>query len=792
MKVLPKTLTFGSRVNRALRQFLLLISWLILACFIVGTAAFIVLFMRYDEAVTPQFENRRWALPARVYARPLELYGGAVVTQAQVIEELKLLHYQPSQRLERSGSYIAKEQQLDIYTRPFDFSDGHEPSRKLRLLFDTEGVSAITQLEPAEDLSLVRLEPAEIGAIYPVHNEDRILVKFAEIPEPLLDALIAMEDRAYFNHVGINPKAMLRAMLINFKAGRKLQGGSTLTQQLVKNYFLYSTKSYERKLQEIMYALVLDWRYSKTEILEAYANEIYLGQDGSRAIHGFGLASRFYFGRPLNELTLNDMALLVGIIPSPSAFNPRKHPERAKARRDLVLDVMAQRNLLSQADADKIKALPLAVLPQPPSGVTPYPAFLEVVHKQLKYLYAASDLATEGLKIFTTLDPHVQQQAEKALLSTLPILEKNTRQTANSLQGAVVVTKTQTGEIEALVGDRDVRRSGFNRALNAKRSIGSLIKPIVYLRALESPDQYSLATFLDDETPFSLQVGTKTWAPNNYDRRLHGWIPLITALAKSYNIPTVRLGLELGTEEILQTAYRLGLDPIEYPITPTPAILLGAIDMTPLDVTQIYSTIANGGYRTPLISIREVTKNDGTPLAQIHIEPVQAVYPAPNYLITRAMQEVVNAGTAGSIKSKIKTTGLAGKTGTTNDYRDSWFAGFSGDRVTTVWVGRDDNKPIRLSGTTGALKVWIDLMSQLKLVALEQTQPEDIVMRSVDISGGCGEPSRMVSLPFIANYPVPAAVDCSYQDYWDGSTDTLELQSMPANQFQESIPQDYQ
>ena len=793
MKLTPTKLTIGSRINRALRSLLMLIVYLFLGLGCFGILAFFILFGQYDKEVTPKFENRRWALPARVYARPLELFKDAQITPEQIIGELTSSNYQSSSNIVQSGSYFLNANQLDIYTRAFTFSDGQEPSRKLRVSFNNNRIEKVEQLSPSEELSLVRIEPVEIGAIYPAHNEDRILVKFDDIPSPLVDALIAMEDRAFYSHIGINPKAILRAVINNLQ-GNKMQGASTLTQQLVKNYFLTPERSLKRKMEEAMYSLVIDYRYPKNDILEAYANEIYLGQDGSRAIHGFGLASMFYFGRPLNELTLNDMALLVGIIPSPSSYNPRRHPEKGIARRNLVLDVMVSRNLISKKDADDIKRLPLNVLQQPPSGITKFPAFLDLVNKQLKQLYKESDLSTQGLKIFTTLNPIIQAQAEKSLTDTLPVLEKSVRQPKNSLQGAIIIAKNQTGEIEALVGDRNSRQAGFNRALDAKRQIGSLIKPIIYLRALETPDRYSLATPLNDSDPFSMMVGGKNWSPKNYDQRLHGYVPLITALAKSYNIPTVRLGMDISLNEIAQTLYRLGLDNQQYSLKPTPALLLGAIDMTPFDLTQIYSTIANEGYRTPLIAIREVTAANGETLARSNIDPVIAIYSGPNYLITKAMQEVVNAGTASKIKATIKVEGLAGKTGTTNDYRDSWFSGFSGDRIATVWIGRDDNNPIKLSGSTGALQLWIATMKNIPLEARNLTVPDDISMVNIDTGTGLlANPNclgAVKSQPFVKGYEPKDMGECLGDSYWeDGDSDPASERvifpnELPAGAFQ--------
>ncbi|MEZ5584601.1 MAG: penicillin-binding transpeptidase domain-containing protein [Candidatus Competibacteraceae bacterium] len=461
--------------------------------------------------------------------------------------------------------------------------------------------------------------------------------------------------------------------------------------------------------------------------------------------------SRFYFNRPLAELDLHHVALMVGLIRGPSSYDPRRRPERAKERRALVLDVMVEQNLISQEDAEIAKRMPLDVAADPPSGgVTPYPAFLKLVQQQLTEDYKKEDLESEGLQIFTTLDPQVQAISEKALIKVLPTLERKRRRT-DELQGAAVVVNTQNGEVMSVVGDRDVRRAGFNRALDARRSIGSLIKPLVYLTALEYPTLYTLATLLDDSRPIVHTSGGKRWKPQNYDKRYHGRVMLRDALAKSYNVPTVRLGLDLDVIQIIDTMRRLGVD---QNLQPYPALLLGAVDLSPVQVAQMYETLASGGYHIPLRAIRDVTTADGQPLQRYPLNVETVVAPGPAYLIIKAMQRVVEAGTAKAVNKNIpKDMGIAGKTGTTDDYRDSWFAGFSGNRLTVVWVGRDDNKPTGLSGSTGALPVWIELMKNLNLQPVELAPPADIEEVLIDprsglrADRGCRGAQKMPFLP---------------------------------------------
>ena len=449
-----------------------------------------------------------------------------------------------------------------------------------------------------------------IGGIYPGHNEDRELLRLSQFPKPLIDTLIATEDRKFYTHWGIDPRGIARA-LFKTVTGQRIEGGSTLTQQLVKNFFLTSERTLTRKGTEALMAVLLEMHYSKDEILETYLNEIFLGQDANRAIHGFGLASYFYFDRPLDRLELQEIALLVGMVKGPTVYDPRKNPELTLKRRNVVLQEMVSQNVITQAQFVVARQKPLGVINRAPAGTSPYPAFLQLVHRQLERDYREEDLRSEGLRIFTTLDPRVQHQAEAALSSRLAEIEKSRRMAANSLEGAVVVSSTQTGEIQALVGGREARYAGYNRAIDAQRQIGSLAKPIVYLTALEDPAHYTLITPLDDSPLVWKQPGTTDWKPQNYDRQFHGQVQLRTALAHSYNVATARLGIALGVDRILDK-----LPAIRHRTRPPPfaSSLLGAYELSPIEVAQLYQTFADSGFRTPLRAIREVVTADGKPL----------------------------------------------------------------------------------------------------------------------------------------------------------------------------------
>ena len=703
-----------------------------------------------DVTIREAFEGRKFALPARVYGRALEVYPGLKLTREQFVEEFKSIGYHENPQPDETATYKLTLDGIEFTTRDFVFGDGPQPAQHLRMAF-ADGKVSLLQVRGSNDadLPLLRMEPPIIGGIYPGHNEDRELVRINQVPKMLIAALIATEDRKFYTHWGIDPRGIARA-LYKTVSGQRIEGGSTLTQQLVKNFFLTSERTLARKGTEALMALLLEMHYSKDEILETYLNEIFLGQDASRAIHGFGLASYFYFDRPLERLEPQQIATLVGMVKGPSVYDPRNHPELALKRRNVVLQEMVSQNVITQAQFLAARQKPLGVVQRAPAGTSPYPAFLQFVHRQLERDYREEDLRSEGLRIFTTLDPFVQHRAEDALQSRLAAIEKANKFAANTLEGAVVVSSTQTGEIQAMVGGRDARYAGYNRALDAQRSIGSLAKPIVYLTALENPQRYTLITPLDDGPLVWSQQGTPDWKPQNYDRQFHGQVQLRTALAHSYNVATARLGIELGIDNILD---KLPLFGIERRPAPFASSLLGAFGLSPVEVSQLYQTFADGGFRTPLRAIRSIVTADGKPLQRfpLNVEPVAP--PAPVYLLTSALQGVVREGTAQSLINWLPAEmNVAGKTGTTDDLRDSWFAGYTGDRVAVVWVGRDDNKPTGLTGASGAMTVWGEMMKNIQPEPLEPAMPEEIEMVNVGPVSGLRYDERCkagVLLPFI-------------------------------------------
>lgn len=715
--------------------------------------------LHLDLRVRSEFEGRRFALPARIYARPLELHAGLRILQAAVEHELRELGYRPAEQGE-SGWFARTADGLEIATRPFVFWDGPQPARRLHVAFEGGAVAALRDANGGE-LPLARLEPLPIGGIYPAGNEDRVLVRLNEVPKHLVDALIATEDRSFFTHAGFDPRGLARAAL-SLVSG-KVQGGSTLTQQLVKNFFLTPERTLQRKFTELIMAVLLELHYGKNEILETYLNEIYLGQDRDRAIHGIGLAAQFYFGKQVQHLTLAESALLVGMVKGPAFYDPHRHPKRALERRNLVLRETREQGSITLAQYAGARVTPLNVNPKSAMGTSPYPAFLQLVHRQLRRDYDEADLRSEGLHIFTTLDPRVQGAAERALTRRLAQFDREKRFGEPGLEGAVVVTDAQSGEVQALVGGKDLRYRGFNRALDAARPVGSLLKPAVYLTALSDPARYTLATPVDDGPFVWKSRGAKDWEPANYDKKFHGAVPLRTALAQSYNVATARLGTEIGVERVLEDVRRLG---VERTLQPYAATLLGAVDLSPLEVAQMYQTIASGGFRAPLRAIREVTTQEGVPLKRYPLAVEQAFAPEPMYLLTAALQGVVREGTAQGLAHWLpRELGAAGKTGTTDEQRDAWFAGFTGDRLGVVWIGYDDNRAAKLSGAAAALPVWGEMMAVLDPEPLALPKPDGIELVSIDpqtgLRGGGGSCEGAQEVPFVQGSAPEERAPCS-------------------------------
>lgn len=692
---------------------------------------FIAWLIYLDAQVRYKFEGKRWALPAQVYARALEIYEGRALNIQNLKQELSLLNYRKVAHARAAGEYSIQGSNVHIVTRTHDLPGMNYPSANFQFSIQGDVVKNLISLDRSNE-QLYSLEPFKIGGIYPSVKEERTLVKVEALPKELIAALLVTEDKDFYHHFGVSPFSILRAMWVNLRAGQVVQGGSTLTQQLVKNFYLSRERSISRKLNEAFMSFLLEAHYDKDAILETYLNDIYLGQSGATAIHGFGMASQFYFGKALEYCDLQEFALLVAMVKGPSYYDPRRFPERALKRRNLVLSLMRDERVITGVYYQEVASRSLGVTLKPKFQSNRYPGFMDLVKRQLRRDYNEDDLRTEGLKIYTTLDPQIQHRVEQSIEKLIPSLAK--QKGSPELQAGTVVTGVGTGEVVALVGDKNTRYNGFNRALDAVRPVGSLIKPAVFLSALLQPENYHLARPLSDKA-FRIEFEDgQAWEPNNFDNKSHGEVPLYRALANSYNLAAARLGLDLGVETVHETLKKLGLDK---DINPYPSLFLGAQPMSPFEVSKLYQTIASNGFNMPLRAIREVTDMHNKSLKRYPFQIEQVFPPEAIYLLQHALKEVMRTGTGRSAYKHLpENLSVAGKTGTTNDNRDSWFAGFSGDYLGVVWLGLDDNGPMNLTGGTGALKIWTDFIKRIPQHSLSMIKPASITPHWFDEETG--------------------------------------------------------
>ncbi|MGL0943296.1 penicillin-binding protein 1B [Vibrio vulnificus] len=742
-----KTTKKRSAVKTAKRQWLKTLWSLSWKAGLALVAVLIFVGIYLDSVVKQRFEGQLFQLPTVVYARIQTLYAGENVSRPELQKELDILNYRKVSQPRYPGEYSSSSSKIELIRRPFEFVDGPEADRHVMLHFDASSLTRIQSLESKGDLGYLRLEPKMLGMLEKDTDEQRLFLRREQFPEIMVDALLVTEDRDFYQHDGVSPLAIARAMFVNLKAGRTVQGGSTLTQQLAKNLFLTQDRTLWRKVREAYIALILDYRYSKDRILEAYLNEVYLGQSGKQAIHGFGLASRYYFGQPIQELRIDQLAMLVGMVKGPSYYNPVRFPERTKERRDLVLRLMMQQNMLTASEYDQAASRPLDIQ-DVPRIASRQPAYFQQLSMELREKVGEAFQGETGLRVFTSLDPISQDKLEKAISKKVPELGKVA---GNELEAAAVAVDRTSGEIRAMVGGKRTGYDGFNRAINASRPIGSLVKPAVYLTALEQPEKYTLATTLQD-TPLSLK-GSKgsVWEPRNFDRQFRGDVPLYQALAKSLNVPTVRLGMQLGIDQVSDTLARLGVNRNE--IRPVPSMFLGAFSLTPLEVAQMYQTLTNSGRKAPLTALRSVVDLEGHVLYQSLPKSSPAVNEQAAWLTTYAMKQGVAQGTGRYLQNQFAWAALAGKTGTSNDSRDSWFVGVDGREVTTIWLGRDDNQPTKLTGASGALRVYAEY--------LKQRTPEKLILPW---------PKEITTLGFQQKSDGELSLDCSSQftlPVWD-------------------------
>ncbi|WP_054178407.1 bifunctional glycosyl transferase/transpeptidase [Trabulsiella odontotermitis] len=762
--------------------------WLLVKICIVLAVLVAIYGVYLDQKIRSRIDGKVWQLPAAVYGRMVNLEPDMPVSKNEMVRLLTATQYRQVTAMTRPGEFTVQANSIEMIRRPFDFPDSKEGQVRARLTFEGDHLSTITNIDNNRQFGFFRLDPRLITMLSSPNGEQRLFVPRSGFPDLLVDTLLATEDRHFYEHDGISLYSIGRAVLANLTAGRTVQGASTLTQQLVKNLFLSSERSYWRKANEAYMALIMDARYSKDRILELYMNEVYLGQSGDNEIRGFPLASLYYFGRPVEELSLDQQALLVGMVKGASIYNPWRNPKLALERRNLVLRLLQQQNVIDQELYDMLSARPLGV--QPRGGViSPQPAFMQMVRQELQAKLGDKVKDLSGVKIFTTFDPVAQDAAEKAATDGIPELKKQRK--LSDLETAMVVVDRFSGEVRAMVGGAEPQFAGYNRAMQARRSIGSLAKPATYLTALSQPNLYRLNTWIAD-APVSIRLSNgQTWSPQNDDHRYSGQVMLVDALTRSMNVPTVNLGMALGLPAVTDTWLKLGAPKDQ--LNAVPAMLLGALNLTPIEVAQAFQTIASGGNRASLSALRSVIAEDGTVLYQSYPQAERAVPAQAAYMTLWTMQQVVQRGTGRQLGAKYPGLHLAGKTGTTNNNVDTWFAGIDGREVVITWVGRDNNQPTKLYGASGAMSIYQRYLANQSPIPLNLTPPEDIVDMGVDDNGYfvCGG-GGMRTLPVWTTNPDALCQQSQAQQEQQPGNPFNQSQQQPQQQPQQQQQQQQQ
>jgi penicillin-binding protein 1B len=700
--------------------------------------------------VAARFEAREHESPTRILGRAVQLRPGALLPQDDLMGRLRRLGYrQVKSEPTRPGEFRAGPT-MAVHLRAFDGPDGQVPARLVRLrhsgsrLRDVEDAGTGQRLDDG-----VPLEPETLTTLYGEVHEDRTVLPLAEFPKHLVDAVLVTEDQHFYSHPGVDPTGMLRAMLTNVRSGSIKQGGSTITQQLAKNLFFDQRRAWTRKMSEAVVAVILEARYSKERLLQAYLNEIYLGQRGPVSIRGFAQAASFYFGKDVRFLDLSEAAALAGLIRAPGLYNPFVRMDRCVERRDQVLAAMEEEKKITAAQRSTARAQKLKLRKEAggPAKTTRGMSFVADQVRQTYEEQSGGDFTTAGLRIHTTIDAGMQRRAEEALSRGIAQLERTysrlrRKDAARRLQGGLVALDPRDGSVLALVGGRDYASNQFNHITQAHRQPGSLFKPFVYVAGYEAgaeagwgEDAFTPATQLDD-SPLERREGGKLWAPANYDNEFRGPVTAQMALEQSLNVPTVRAAELIGMAGVIDAARRAG---ISSPLKPYASLALGAQEVTPLEIAAAYGTLAHGGLRTEPVIIQAVRDAKGDALSRHEPKaPRRAISPQAAYLVTVALQGAFDRGTAASARALGFTGTAAGKTGTTDDYRDAWFAGYTPDLLALVWVGFDDGSSTGLTGAQAALPIWVDFIRQVGAETSDPfLEPSGIVWEKVDpLSGG--------------------------------------------------------
>ena len=694
----------------------------LLQVFIAGFVALAGYMIYLDGKMKHVFANIEFPHPIQIQARPLIITSGANLTITEFIDELKANNYQKVATPMQAGEFSASSKKVEVYLKAN--AQTSAATRKVMVEFTKTSVASINAA--GKQVNSVALPGAVMAKIWPKTLEDRTPLKLKEIPQSLIEILLWTEDRSFYSHFGVNPLAIARAIAVNITAGRTVQGGSTLTQQLAKNLILTNDRTLIRKINDALLAILMEWHFGKDLILQTYMNEVYLGQIGATSIHGFASASEFYFGKSLQDLTIDQQVTLVAMVKGPSFYNPWKAPEKLLERRNVLLKSLADgKKIKPQTLAAGSKA-PLGVLAKGHIGSASRPALANAVKMQLE---AKNKIIAELKSIQTTIDPISQRAAENAVITVIPLLEKQHK--IKGLQVAVLAVDRTSGAVRAIVSDRNPSYPGYNRALLASRPIGSLIKPFIFLSALRHKADFNLATQLSDRPVSMRSQSGQRWNPKNFSGKFSGSVNATNALASSLNVPFVNLGMQVGLEKIHGDLQRLTNKKID---SLYPSDLLGSISLSPWQVAQLYNNISSGGVHQQLYLLSAIQD----PSAWQSITPPQKsqiLNSALTYQLLFAMQQVSKIGTAKALNGMIGNNNLAAKTGTTNNYRDTWFVGIDGRELVVIWVGKDDNQPTKLTGSKGAMQVYAAYQKQRVPQTLTLAASPQIYMQGFDAKG---------------------------------------------------------
>ncbi len=677
-----------------------------------------------------QLENHEWKMPSTVYANAPVLEPGKRVTQKWLVDYLHRLDYQDAKSTVKTGQYLVRENAVSIRKR---FLTDENDKDQVLISFTSKGISEIKNLGSNLRMSSYELEPLPLNSLFGSEYEKRTLVSFSDLPPHLIRAVIAIEDRRFFKHSGIDGKGILRALRSNFSKDNHLQGASTITQQLVKNFYLNPERTMKRKINEAVLAVLLERKLSKEKILELYLNEIYLGQRGPVSVNGVGEASRLYFRKDVRDLSVVEAALLAGLIQAPQRHNPYQHPENALNRRNKVLLAMKTEEYITEQQFQDYSNAPLGVQTFD-ATVARAPYFGEIVKTQVEQALGSEEMHSGNFRVFTTLDIDMQEAAEKAISEGLADIDRiRSKKTHKEAQACLIAIDPSTGEIKAFVGGKNFSKSQFDRITQATRQPGSSFKPFIYAAAIESAfesgAQLTPASLISDE-PLVVQFGSQTWQPQNYDGSYNGTVTLRRALAQSMNIATARLAQEVGLDKIVRLSKNIGFQNV----MPYPSVSLGAFEVSPWQMVKAYTVFANGGVETELNSIKKIVNSKGDTVQESKTRSRRVLHPETAYLITTMLKSVMTEGTGASIRRWNLNQVVAGKTGTTNDYKDAWFIGYTPDLICLVWTGYDDNTPLRMTGAQAALPIWARFMKSIhgKMQSGEFETPQGLVTREID------------------------------------------------------------